>query len=170
MSVPHEGLAEVVLREDGRLFATAGWDHRWGTNTHEQNQIRVPLTCRRMGLSAHFFYFFFFFCRFVFSSCRVRVFDSSTLSPLAILREHTETVQCVAMAGRDQGERGLSGYVASGAKDGKVAVYQLYPDSDSDALTGASARLKHEALYAQLHQGSTPAQQQLPAPAAAKTA
>ena len=28
INVPHDGLAEVVLREDGRLFATAGWDHR----------------------------------------------------------------------------------------------------------------------------------------------
>lgn len=136
----------------------------------ESNSHVSSTTVDAWGFCAHFFFLLSVFFSGAFSACRVRVFDSSTLSPLAILREHTETVQCVAMAGRGQGERALSGYVASGAKDGKVAVYQLYPDSDGDALTGASARLKHEALYAQLHQGSVPAQQQLPAPAATNTA
>jgi len=96
----------------------------------------------------------------------VRLFDCSTLSPLAILREHTETVQCVAMPAERGGggnSSALSSYVASGAKDGKVAVYQLYPDDQATgaAHNSASALLKHQALYAQLHQGSTP--QQLPA-------
>ena len=29
VELPHEGLAEVVIRPDGRLFATGGWDHRY---------------------------------------------------------------------------------------------------------------------------------------------
>ena len=84
--------------------------------------------------------------------CSVRLFDSSTLAPLAILREHTETVQCVALGG------GPAGYVASGAKDGKVALYQMYPEQKQQQgqlqpgdATSSSVLQKHAALYSSLH-------------------
>jgi WD40 repeat protein len=136
ITVPHEGQAEVVLREDGRLFATAGWDHR------------------------------------------VRLFDSTTLAPLAILKEHTETVQCVAMPPRSPAIEGASsnekqahassGYIASGAKDGKIAVYQLYASDGSTALTtpagrGVSVLQAHEQIYER--QAATKAEAASTAPA-----
>jgi hypothetical protein len=142
ISLPHEGLAEVSLRDDVRLFATAGWDRR------------------------------------------VRLFDAHFLQPLAVLREHAETVQCVAMCPSGQGlsarlgvgsgghsvgsgARALnpaavvqSGLLASGSKDGKVALYQVYPDGQTqitDARSSSASAspsvplLKHEALFARLH-------------------
>jgi WD40 repeat protein len=126
--VPHEGLAEVVLREDGRLFATAGWDHR------------------------------------------VRLFETHTLQPLAILKEHTETVQCVAMNGKQNGiqESYQSGLIATGSKDAKIALYQLYPDHPiTPALSDHShstVMLKHETIFKQLH--PTNAQHTAPLPPA----
>lgn len=113
LSVPHDGLAEVVLRDDDRLFATAGWDHR------------------------------------------VRLFSCADMSPLAVLKEHTATVQCVAMTARN--ERGVQeGIIASGSKDGKVAVYQLYPEEEAvqgRLQSGSSASAQHAALFSSLHGG-----------------
>jgi len=159
--LPHEGLAEVCLRADRRLFATAGWDHR------------------------------------------VRLFDCATMQPLAILHEHTSTVQCLAMDGRivrkqKKPQRNLQpfsrssenveekeamsvkdepeiaayeesdseavgcGLLASGAKDGRIAVYNLYPQQEdgsidtevrpaSALLPATSVREQHRRLYASRH-------------------
>ena len=113
LTVPHDGLAEVCLRDDDRLFATAGWDHR------------------------------------------VRLFSCEDMRPLAVLKEHTATVQCVAMTPRN--ERGVQeGIIASGSKDGKVAVYQLYPEQEAVQArlqSGSSASAKHAALFSSLHEG-----------------
>jgi hypothetical protein len=45
INVPHAGLSEVAIREDGRIFASAGWDHRYD----EQNTIDACEHAATMG-------------------------------------------------------------------------------------------------------------------------
>jgi WD40 repeat protein len=54
---------------------------------------------------------------------RVRVFSLRSLKPLALLRFHTQTVGAVAWA-PDEARMGL---LASGGKEGLVALWKLYP-------------------------------------------
>lgn len=154
VSVPHDGLSEVVLRSDGRIFATAGWDHRSQTTTHRayHNTAR-PFTSNPFSSRSD--------CSRLFPCCvsSVRLFDGSTLSPLAILREHTDTVQCVAMPAVTASSP-LFGYIASGAKDGKIAIFRLYAGDEEARITTANggklnAMQAHQQIYQQRRQANT---------------
>ncbi len=74
------GVAAVVLRHDGKIFAVAGWDGR------------------------------------------VRLYRCDTRKPLAVLQYHRSGVQDVRF---DQRSKRL----ASGSKDGSIAMWSVYTDT-----------------------------------------
>jgi WD40 repeat protein len=62
---------------------------------------------------------------------RVRLFSTADLTPLAILKLHTETVQSVGFAwafpyGNASGDAATRGHLATASKDKTIAVYDLY--------------------------------------------
>jgi WD40 repeat protein len=87
IAVKHRGIGDVCIRLDDRIFATAGWDHKY-----------------------------------VFSSAanfgRVRIFNFTTLAPLAILRYHRDGVTVVKFSSDK--------LLASGSKDCKIAIWEIY--------------------------------------------
>jgi len=63
------------------------------------------------------------------------VYAWQSLKPLAVLHEHSDTVQTVSFASGDQ-----LGLLASGGKDCKIAVYELYrPQRPVEPTVGVAA-------------------------------
>lgn len=71
VTLPQAGVNDVRIRADERIYATAGWDHRYS------HSVTSPLLAYTYVLS-------------------VRVFSWKKNTPLAVLRFHTAAVNCVA--------------------------------------------------------------------------
>jgi WD40 repeat protein len=61
---------------------------------------------------------------------RLRLFDAKRAAPLASLRYHTAAATALAWA------HDARGTLASGARDGTIALWQVYPPQPSAALAG----------------------------------
>ncbi|RHY05653.1 hypothetical protein DYB37_000023 [Aphanomyces astaci] len=96
------GISAIANRSvDDRIFATAGWDHRYlPTYLHWTQSATLDQLCDR-----------------------VRIFHKRG-KPLATLKYHTESVYSVSFS--HDGD-----WLASASKDHKIALWSVYPPSFS---------------------------------------
>ncbi|XP_039627446.1 guanine nucleotide-binding protein subunit beta-like protein 1 isoform X1 [Polypterus senegalus] len=79
--VVNPGISHLCIREDKKILAAAGWDHR------------------------------------------IRIFGWKKMSPLAVLRFHTESVHCVTFSDHEMSSDRL---MAAGSKDQRISVWSIY--------------------------------------------
>lgn len=97
MTINHPGIQEVKIREDKKIFATAGWDHRYLFQAFQSHN------------------------NFIYD--RVRIYNWKKLTPLAILKSHTEGVYALAFSSMSTPGGSL---LASASKDKKIALWSIY--------------------------------------------
>jgi hypothetical protein len=113
----HPGNGAIALRDDGRVCAVAGWD----------------------GKFVHYAHVYFHGADTY--ECRVRLYSTKSIKPLGTLAYHKEACQAVAFAHNlvqapvelhgegddedDDGTEDMARWLASGGKDGRIALWPL---------------------------------------------
>lgn len=102
MGLRNAGVADVSVRQDGKIMASGGWDGRY------HNILHSSLTLYLM-----------------YGSHRVRVFGWKKGKPLAVLNYHSATVHCVSFAGHHALLED-SNLLVCGSKDERISLWKLY--------------------------------------------
>ena len=105
VDTPHMGIADLRIRGDSKLFASAGWDHRvrlfqWPRPKAGRSSQKKAKKKSDQGSA-----------------------DVKECAPLAVLKYHTETVQAVHF-GQYQGQHLL----VSASVDKHIALWKVYPE------------------------------------------